>query len=94
METVNLGEPDEGRVEIEFSGSKIKLDVFETCNYIYNLKKTTEGYSEGEENTSFIEDIRKYLISLGFSEALDQFLTLKFIKLISRIANELKKNIE
>lgn len=95
LDSINLGQEDDGKQEFEFNGNKVKIDILEVCTYIFKLKEIQSQFT-GEENTnqnSYIEDIRKYLEDKGFV-GITIFSTIKFIKYVNVLAEQLKKNIE
>lgn len=87
----DLGDEDEGFVLFKHKGKDINVDLFEVLKRISDIKTHSEQFSETE--VFWLNEVKEYLIELGF-DGLSNATALKFIKIVSNMVDDLKKNIE
>lgn len=97
MSTVNLGDEDIGIVNFKYKGKEIPIDVFELCQKIQDLKKSTQTFSgiptsEGVD-IDLVGEIQSLFKEYGF-EGISRFTTGKVLTELTKLTDELKKNID
>lgn len=86
MRKIDVGETDEGFVEVSMAGATMVLDLWETCNKLAALKEQVKDRPTNEQNEAVVELIR----SLGFPQVSYRWAS-RFMQQIGLATEESKK---
>lgn len=86
---IDLGKVDEGIQVFKLGDQEIPVDIYQACKAVMDIKQRHDQFNEG----FWLNDIVELLVSYGFNKC-STSTAMKFVKQISILAEELKKNIE
>lgn len=91
VKQINLGSAEDDFYEFEYGGEKIKLDLLEVGQKIFEMSKARKEFPNTEG--SLMEDVQGYLDGKGL-KGISRTATAKFLKFFGQLSVELKKNID